>query len=66
MNAPVERSELSPGFTISRILTGMWQIADMERHSHTLDLPASAAAIVPYVDAGFTTFDMAQHGRQLR
>lgn len=61
MNTPVERSELSPGFTISRILTGMWQIADMERHSHTLDLPATTAAIVPYVDAGFTTFDMADH-----
>ena len=61
MNAPVERCELSSGFTISRILTGLWQIADMERDGKTLDHAAAAAAMIPYVDAGFTTFDMADH-----
>lgn len=61
MNTPIERCELSSGFTISRILTGLWQIADMERHDRTLDLVATAAAMTPYVDAGFTTFDMADH-----
>jgi aryl-alcohol dehydrogenase-like predicted oxidoreductase/enamine deaminase RidA (YjgF/YER057c/UK114 family) len=57
----VERCELAPGFTISRVLTGLWQIADMERDGHILDLDAAAAAMTPYVDAGFTTFDMADH-----
>jgi aryl-alcohol dehydrogenase-like predicted oxidoreductase len=61
MNTPIERCELSPGFTISRILTGLWQIADMEKHGRTLDLAATAAAMIPYVDAGLTTFDMADH-----
>ncbi len=57
----VERCELAPGFTISRVLTGLWQIADMERDGHSLDLKAAAKAMIPYVDAGFTTFDMADH-----
>ena len=45
MNAPVERCELSPGLTISRILTGLWQVADMERDGKTLDHAAAAAAL---------------------
>ncbi len=57
----VERSELAPGFTISRILTGLWQIADMERDGHALDIEAASGAMLPYVDAGLTTFDMADH-----
>jgi aryl-alcohol dehydrogenase-like predicted oxidoreductase/enamine deaminase RidA (YjgF/YER057c/UK114 family) len=61
MKTLIERCELSPGFTISRILTGLWQIADMERDGYSLDLPATAIAMIPYVDAGFTTFDMADH-----
>ncbi len=61
MNTKVERCELAPGFSISRVLTGLWQIADMERDGRELDLEATAAAIAPYVDAGFTTFDMADH-----
>jgi aryl-alcohol dehydrogenase-like predicted oxidoreductase/enamine deaminase RidA (YjgF/YER057c/UK114 family) len=39
----------------------MWQIADMERDGHILDLAETAAAVAPYVNAGFTTFDMADH-----
>ncbi len=61
MNATVERCELAPGFSISRVLTGLWQIADMERDGRELDLQAAAAAMAPYADAGFTTFDMADH-----
>lgn len=61
MKTHIERCELSPGFTISRVLTGLWQIADMERDGHSLDLAATASAMTPYVDAGFTTFDMADH-----
>jgi aryl-alcohol dehydrogenase-like predicted oxidoreductase/enamine deaminase RidA (YjgF/YER057c/UK114 family) len=61
MSKIVERCELSPGFTISRVLTGLWQIADMERNGRTLDLQTASDAMAPFVDAGFTTFDMADH-----
>lgn len=54
-------TELAPGFNISRVLTGLWQIADMERDGRTLDPAATAPAMAPYVEAGLTTFDMADH-----
>jgi aryl-alcohol dehydrogenase-like predicted oxidoreductase/enamine deaminase RidA (YjgF/YER057c/UK114 family) len=52
---------LATDLKISRILTGLWQVADMERHGQMLDLDAAAKALLPYVEAGFTTFDMADH-----
>lgn len=61
MKPTVERCELRPGFSISRVLTGLWQIADMERGDKKLDLEATARAMGPYVEAGLTTFDMADH-----
>jgi predicted oxidoreductase len=57
----VERIELAPGFSISRVLTGMWQIADMERDGNQLDSDEVISAMTSYVKAGFTTFDMADH-----
>jgi len=54
-------TELAPDFKISRVLTGLWQIADMERNGETLDPDATAPAMAPYVQAGLTTFDMADH-----
>ena len=60
-DARVERIELAPGFSISRVLTGLWQIADMEREGETLDPDAASEFIRPYVEAGFTTYDMADH-----
>jgi aryl-alcohol dehydrogenase-like predicted oxidoreductase/enamine deaminase RidA (YjgF/YER057c/UK114 family) len=53
--------ELAPGLDICRVVTGLWQIADMERDGRTLDLERMAAAMRPYVEAGLTTFDMADH-----
>ena len=53
--------ELAPNLKISQVLTGLWQIADMERDGKTLDPQNTAQAIEPYVAAGFTTFDMADH-----
>ena len=61
MPHPIERRALSDDLTIARLLTGLWQIADMERDGRSLDLDATAAAMVPYVAAGCTTFDMADH-----
>jgi aryl-alcohol dehydrogenase-like predicted oxidoreductase/enamine deaminase RidA (YjgF/YER057c/UK114 family) len=57
----VPRIELAPGLAISRVLTGLWQLADMERDGRTLDLERTADAMQPYADAGLTTFDMADH-----
>lgn len=61
MNAKAERCELASDFSISRVLTGLWQIADIERKSGERDPVATASAMKPYVEAGFTTFDMADH-----
>jgi len=57
----VERRQLAPELSISRVLTGLWQMADQERDGRTMDLDRAAAAMQPYVDAGLTTFDMADH-----
>ncbi len=57
----VPRIDLAPGLTISRVLTGLWQLADQERDGRTLDLERTADAMAAYVDAGLTTFDMADH-----
>jgi aryl-alcohol dehydrogenase-like predicted oxidoreductase/enamine deaminase RidA (YjgF/YER057c/UK114 family) len=56
----IERIDLAPGLTFPRVVTGLWQIADMER-AGTLDLDATARAMLPYIDAGLTAFDMADH-----
>src|SRR5690349_17279475 len=61
MPSTVERATLAPGLSISRVLTGLWQMADQERDGRTLDLDAAARSMAPYVEAGLTTFDMADH-----
>lgn len=53
--------ELAKGLTISKVITGLWQIADMERNGKTLDPKTTALAMEPYVKAGLTSFDMADH-----
>ncbi|TDT43731.1 aryl-alcohol dehydrogenase-like predicted oxidoreductase [Maribacter spongiicola] len=53
--------KLAKDLEISRVVTGLWQIADMERHGNTLDPVATAKFMKPYVDAGLTSFDMADH-----
>ncbi len=57
----VERWDVAPGLSISRVLTGLWQIADMERDGGAVDPDEAIRAMEPYVEAGFTTFDMADH-----
>jgi len=56
-----ERTPLAPGLEISRLVTGLWQVADMERDGRTLDPQQGAAALADYAAAGFDTFDMADH-----
>jgi len=61
MSPTVERFELAPGLQISRVLTGLWQVADIERDGQEMDLDAAAGEMGRYVEAGLTTFDMADH-----
>ena len=56
-----DRRRLAPDLDLSRVVTGLWQVADMERDGRQLDLDAAARAMGPYAQAGFTTFDMADH-----
>ena len=56
-----ETIRLAPDLEISRILVGLWQVADMERDGRALDLDKAASALADYARAGFTTFDMADH-----
>ncbi|HKX09998.1 MAG TPA: aldo/keto reductase [Stellaceae bacterium] len=55
------RCLLAPGLEISRIVTGLWQIADMERDGRRVDEAAAATAMADYAAAGFDSFDMADH-----
>ncbi|HSM05917.1 MAG TPA: aldo/keto reductase [Longimicrobiales bacterium] len=57
----MERIHLAPGLEISRVLTGLWQVADMEREGEPLDADGASRAMDAYVDRGLTTFDMADH-----
>ena len=59
-NNNIEYCQLSSGLNISRVVTGLWQIADLER-SERLDLNQVARELRPYVEAGLTSFDMADH-----
>ena len=56
-----ERTELAPGLSISRIVTGLWQVADMERSGTPLDTERAAGDLAAYAGDGFDTFDMADH-----
>ncbi len=46
---------------ISRMVCGLWQVADMERAGTTLDPAGAADHLAAYAEAGFDTFDMADH-----
>lgn len=61
MFAPPPRQSLSEGLEISRIVTGLWQIADIEKDGTTIDPDQGADHLEAYLGAGFTTFDMADH-----
>ena len=56
-----ERTLLAPGLEIPRVVTGLWQVADMERGGTLLDPQRGAADLAGYAAAGFDAFDMADH-----
>lgn len=57
----IPRYLLGDGLSVSRVVNGLWQIADLERDGREFDVDQAALAMSPYVDAGLTTFDMADH-----
>ncbi len=59
--AIVETYRLTEGLEISRAITGLWQIADMEKDGNTLDPIATSKFMEPYAENGLFTFDMADH-----
>ena len=61
MSIRPDRTLLAPGLEISRVVTGLWQVADMERDGRLLDRDAAAAAMASYAREGFDSFDMADH-----
>lgn len=56
-----ERTRLAGDLDIPRIVTGLWQVADMERDGNAIDPDAGADALADYSKAGFDAFDMADH-----
>ncbi|MFT4959632.1 MAG: aryl-alcohol dehydrogenase-like predicted oxidoreductase/enamine deaminase RidA [Paracoccaceae bacterium] len=56
-----EQIELGDTLRISRVLTGLWQVADIEKDGATIDPEQGADALDAYMRQGFTTFDMADH-----
>ena len=56
-----ERYALADDLDISRIVTGLWQVADMERGGTLLDPQIASTAMLDYARAGFDSFDMADH-----
>ena len=61
MTKKPDRTLLAPGLEISRVVTGLWQVADQERDGRVLDRDAAADAMAAYAGEGFDSFDMADH-----
>ena len=55
------RMILPGGIDISRLVVGLWQVADIEKAGTTLDPERAADDLAAYADAGFDSFDMADH-----
>lgn len=59
MNLPQSsRLQLAPGLNICRILNGMWQVSGAHG---SIDPERAVESMFEYLDAGFTTFDLADH-----
>lgn len=56
-----ERWTFPDGRTASRLVCGLWQVADLEKTGTVLDRDDAADRLMEYARAGFDTFDMADH-----
>lgn len=61
MSQHPERINLTPDLSISRLVCGLWQVADIEKNGATVDPEQGADALQAYANAGFDSFDMADH-----
>lgn len=61
MTARPDRFRLTPDLEISRLVCGLWQVADIEKNGEIIDPETGADALAAYAKAGFDTFDMADH-----
>src|SRR5260370_40683610 len=52
------RLQLTPDMTICRLLNGMWQVSSAHGH---IDPKRALEEMFAYHDAGFTTWDLADH-----
>ncbi len=53
-----ERVELAPGYSVCRIINGLWQLS-RGHHSDAVEPGEAVRSLLRLVDAGFTTFDCA-------
>ena len=58
MLPPSSRLQFTPDLNICRILNGMWQVSGAHGRIHQ---PAAIQSMFKYIDAGFTTWDLADH-----
>lgn len=56
-----DRVTIANSLTGPAVLTGLWQIADLERDGTQVNTDQAADALIAYADAGFNGFDMADH-----
>jgi aryl-alcohol dehydrogenase-like predicted oxidoreductase/enamine deaminase RidA (YjgF/YER057c/UK114 family) len=61
MPATPDRLRLTDRLEISRALTGLWQVADIEKDGATINPDQGADWLAAYARNGFDTFDMADH-----
>ncbi|QRM57761.1 aldo/keto reductase [Sinorhizobium sp. BG8] len=61
MTSKPERIALTENLGISRLVCGLWQVADIEKNGTTIDPDTGADALEAYAKGGFDTFDMADH-----
>lgn len=61
MSSRPERLKISDRLEISRAITGLWQVADIEKGGQTIDPDKGAGWLDAYRVDGFDTFDMADH-----
>ena len=52
------RFQFNPDFQICRILNGVWQVSGAHGH---IDPEKAVESMFPYLDSGFTTWDLADH-----
>ncbi len=60
-NQQPDRLKITDNLNISRILTGLWQVADIEKNGDIIDPEQGANTLEEYANDGFMTFDMADH-----